>query len=237
MNFEEWLKHTGKKDKTANNYARAITGSISEWASKAQLITNNLSEAASLTEFQSLADKIKQLDIFQERNSVGNGMYSAALNHFSAYLSDLSGEDILEDIESVIGDASLERTEKSTLINARVGQGKFRTQLIDYWKGCALTGFSDTRLLVASHIKPWKKSDNRERLDSFNGLLLIPNLDKVFDLGFITFEETGSIKISGMLENTEQLGIPKDMRVKLTDAHQEYMNFHREYVFEKHCLS
>ena len=60
---------------------------------------------------------------------------------------------------------------------------------------------------------------------------------KVFDLGFITFEETGSIKISGMLENTEQLGIPKDMRVKLTDAHQEYMNFHREHVFEKHYMS
>ena len=64
----------------------------------------------------------------------------------------------------------------------------------------ALTGFTDTRFLVASHIKPWKDANNKERLDSFNGLLLMPNLDKVFDLGFITFKENGKIVISDYLE-------------------------------------
>ena len=160
-------------------------------------------------------------------------MYSAALNQFSAYLSDIFNEDILEDIELIISDTSLNKTERSTLINARVGQGKFRVRVIDHWQCCALTGFSDTRLLVASHIKPWRRSDNRERLDSYNGLLLLPNLDKVFDLGFVTFEEAGDIKISETLENTELLGISKDMRIQLTGAHQGYMDFHREYVFEK----
>ena len=83
--------------------------------------------------------------------------------------------------------SQIDETQKSTLINARVGQGQFRKKLIDYWNGCAVTGFTDTRFLVASHIKPWRSSSDRDRLNEFNGLLLLPNLDKAFDLGFISF--------------------------------------------------
>ncbi|MEE9396449.1 MAG: HNH endonuclease [Methylococcales bacterium] len=164
-------------------------------------------------------------------------MYGAALSQYATYLDDVSGETIQEDIESVINNDTLDNTEKSTLVNARVGQGGFRQQLIDHWQGCALTGFNDTRFLVASHIKPWRESDNRERLDGYNGLLLLPNLDKVFDLGFVTFKATGDIRISKMLENKALLGLSKDMQIRLSDAHQDYMEFHREHVFEKRCGS
>lgn len=235
MNFEDWLQQIGKSERTVRSYSGAISGVISEWACDAGIVDRSLINIQSLQDFRQIAERIKELATFQEKNTRGNGMYSAALNQYAAYLEDVYSETLQEDIEEVFNDAVLEKTEKSMLINARVGQGEFRQKLIDKWHGCALTGFRDTRFLVASHIKPWRASDNRERLDSFNGLLLLPNLDKVFDLGFITFRQRGEIEISRMLEDESLLGVSKDMRIQLDDAHQEYMEFHREYVYEKRC--
>jgi 5-methylcytosine-specific restriction protein A len=56
-------------------------------------------------------------------------------------------------------------------------------------------------LLKASHIKPWRDSDNAERLDIYNGLLLIPNLDSAFDKGYISFDDGGKIIISDMIKD------------------------------------
>ena len=53
-----------------------------------------------------------------------------------------------------------------------------------YHSKCCLCGVDDDALLVASHIKPWAKSDEHEKLDLDNGLLLCPNHDKLFDLAF-----------------------------------------------------
>ena len=85
-------------------------------------------------------------------------MYGAALKQYAAYLADISNETLQEDIEAVLNSANANKTEKSALINARVGQGKYRSDLIDYWGSCALTGFHNVRFLVASHIKPWRDS-------------------------------------------------------------------------------
>jgi predicted restriction endonuclease len=161
-------------------------------------------------------------------------MYSAAMKQFAAYLADISDETLQEDLEEVINRADINKTEKLALISARVGQGKYRSNLIDYWERCALTGFSNVRFLVASHIKPWRKSINQERLDPFNGLLLLPNLDKVFDLGFITFTEQGKIIVSEHLDDAENIGVTRDMSVALENEHQVYMKFHREVMFERY---
>jgi putative restriction endonuclease len=85
---------------------------------------------------------------------------------------------------------------------------------------------------VASHIKPWRKSTNHERLDPYNGLLLLPNLDKAFDLGYISFEDTGRIMISGALEDEEALGVRVTMRLELHNNHRDYMTYHRQWVFK-----
>ena len=136
-------------------------------------------------------------------------------------------------MSDIIEDDAISNTEKLTYISARVGQGIYRHNLIGYWEKCALTGFSDVRFLVASHIKPWHAADNRERLDTYNGLLLLPNIDKVFDLGFITFSEEGKIVVSEHLEEADTLGIRRDMRLDLEDAHLKYMRYHREMMFER----
>jgi predicted restriction endonuclease len=130
-------------------------------------------------------------------------------------------------------DRSIKAADKSSYISARVGQGKYRSKLITYWGKCALTGYSDVRFLVASHIKPWRDSNNTERLDPYNGLLLLPNFDKAFDLGYITFTDKGALIQSDVIENPRILGITKKMKIKVSSQHQDYLAYHRESVFEK----
>jgi predicted restriction endonuclease len=235
MNFEKWLSQIGKSDRTASSYSSAISGSISEWANSAGVIANNLSEVTNAKQLRGITEDIKKLPAFQEKNTKGKGMYSAALNQYAAYLEDLSNEEIQEDIEAVVSSPDTSKTEKTALVNARVGQGKYRADLINYWDGCALTGYGDVRFLVASHIKPWRESNNNERLDPFNGLLLLPNIDKAFDLGFITFAAAGNIIVSEYLEQAGRLGINHDMHLKIIGDHQEYMQFHRDVVYERKC--
>jgi predicted restriction endonuclease len=68
-------------------------------------------------------------------------------------------------------------------------------------------------------------------LNQYNGLLLLANLDKAFDRGYISFLDTGKIVISEKLAEPEVLGINSKMRVSLQRYHQEYLAFHREQVF------
>ncbi len=65
----------------------------------------------------------------------------------------------------------------------------------------------------------------------FNGLLLVPNLDRAFDAGLITFEDDGEIKLSPQLTDPSQLGITPNLRVALAPEHKPFMAFHRTAVF------
>lgn len=230
MTFKNWLISTGLAISSAKKYESAIYGSISGWAEEAGIIKANLIEINDPKDFESLSKKIKELEIFQERNSVGNQMYSAALNRYLEYLIAIENE-VEEDIEKVSKDDSASETEKESLIKSRLGQGAFRKNLLDYWHGCSVTGYHYSKLLVASHIKPWRSSDNNERMDKFNGLLLIPNLDKAFDQGFMSFKKNGDVLISDLLQKPYLLGINTGLRIHISDQHQEYLEYHRDVVF------
>lgn len=146
-------------------------------------------------------------------------------------------DNLVEDINEINQSLGISETTKTALIDARLGQGRYRAKLIDYWKGCAVTTLSEKSLLRASHIKPWRNSNDEERLNVFNGLLLIPNLDLAFDKGFITFDDDGDIKISDRLTETRRtiLKINDDMKIKselLTEKHRAYLHYHRENVYE-----
>lgn len=139
---------------------------------------------------------------------------------------------LIEDIENILGSEISIDTEKENLIKCRIGQGKFRDQLIEYWKSCSITGFKNIDLLIASHIKPWRDSSDIERLDVYNGLLLTPNLDKLFDKGYISFKDNGEILISKDLTDYEALGVKKDMKTAISEQHKRYLEFHRTNIFE-----
>lgn len=139
-----------------------------------------------------------------------------------------------EEVRKVEKDLSLTHTERTSIIQSRVGQGKFRESLISYWNGCSLSNCMMTQVLIASHIKPWCDCNNNERLDVFNGLLLLPNYDKLFDKGYITFDQKGVLVISHLLKSEEQeiLGVEKGMSLnKIEEGHLQYLKYHNDYRF------
>jgi predicted restriction endonuclease len=123
--------------------------------------------------------------------------------------------------------------EKENLTKCRLGQGIFRKSIIDYWSSCSVTKYKNIDILIASHIKPWKSSSNEERLDVYNGFLLTPNLDKLFDKGYISFNDNGEIMIADILKYFEELGLNKSMKIEIEDGHKKYLKFHRENVFQE----
>jgi hypothetical protein len=99
-----------------------------------------------------------------------------------------------DDIDRFRGeiDAIPDITERKEMRKARVGQGRFRQVLLELWGSrCAVTGVEMPSLLTASHIKPWRSASNAERLDPHNGLLVLPQYDRLFDRGFISFSDDG----------------------------------------------
>ncbi len=77
--------------------------------------------------------------------------------------------------------------------------------------------------------------NNNERLDPFNGLMLAPNIDALFDKGLITFDTDGTIKIHPTIdsENQKRLGISRDMKLKIEPESEKYFEYHRNHVFQK----
>lgn len=140
----------------------------------------------------------------------------------------------IDEINKVENSKTLNKTEKESLVKSRIGQGLFRQRLFSYWHSCAITSCNLSWFLMASHIKPWRVSDNQERLDVYNGLLLTPNYDKLFDKGYISFSTEGKIIISPLLTRDDCKGIQLSTYIHLRSIapqHQKYLEYHRE-----HCL-
>ena len=130
-------------------------------------------------------------------------------------------------------------TQRDARGTVRVGQGRFREHVRELWEeSCSVTHLknSDRLNLWASHIKPWRDCSNKERLDRYNGLLLIPNLERLFDSGFITFEkESGKIIISNKLKPRQRqlLGVRPNMKLrKVPRETRKYLEYHRHNLFE-----
>lgn len=122
-------------------------------------------------------------------------------------------------------------TEAERLVIQRIGQTLFRDALLNYWQGkCCVTGLAIPSLLRASHIRPWAKCESDEqRLDVFNGLLLAPHLDALFDGGWVTFADDGQLVTSSELPAAAQelLGVSCSQRILgLSAKHLTYLSYH-----------
>jgi putative restriction endonuclease len=137
----------------------------------------------------------------------------------------------------VNNDTSLDDTTKRAVIQARRGQGKFRSNVFQYEDRCRLTQIVNEQLLIASHIKPWRACQTAaERLDGANGLLLTPHVDRLFDRGFISFNDNGTVLVSKRItpKELESLGLATACQEGTPPLHPEqmkYMGFHRMNVF------
>lgn len=127
----------------------------------------------------------------------------------------------------------LEGKEKEAVVKVRINQDKFREKLINKYKKCCLCNVNMNELLVASHIKPWSISDANEKLDIHNGLLMCPNHDKLFDRGYISFDDTGRILISERLDDNNRMymNITAKMKIDITEENIKYIKYHRKNVF------
>lgn len=140
-------------------------------------------------------------------------------------------------IDAVSSDETLTKTERETIILARIGQGQFRDKILKKYQKCIITGITDSRLLIASHIKPWRSANNSERISSENGILLSPLYDKLFDKGLITFKGNGKVVISNSLSiyDIHLINIDRET-VYLRDMSYELkknMQYHSDKIFIK----
>ncbi|WP_287029661.1 HNH endonuclease [Pseudomonas sp. UBA6310] len=155
-----------------------------------------------------------------------------------------SGQDAFEVLESIEADqvqrdieaSDQPTTRKEQLIQARVGQGTFRAKVLAIETMCRLTGVSDARFLIASHIKPWKDSEDGERLDGNNGLMLAPHVDKLFDRGWITFKDNGTLLVIDAaipVLNSWSLNVSANVG-EFNSEQRVFLKYHRDEVFGKH---
>ena len=158
-----------------------------------------------------------------------------ALPFFAMPQPDDEGKD--DAVQAAIeGRTDIGSTQKQQLIQARRGQGLFKANVARNEKCCRVTGVTHPNLLVASHIKPWSESTDEERLDGCNGLLLAPHIDRLFDRGFISFGDDGSILLSPSLDTTvlDRWSIRRDVNVGAFDPKQQaYLAHHRAVVLRQ----
>lgn len=128
-------------------------------------------------------------------------------------------------------------TETEYLRAQRLGQAKFRADLMKRWSGrCALTRVTMPEILRASHIKAWRDSDAHERTNPHNGLLLAVHIDGLFDRGFMSFDEEGRAIISGAVSahTREVFALNPESRISnLTDENRKFLDFHRNKYGER----
>lgn len=127
--------------------------------------------------------------------------------------------------------------EVTNIKRGRDGQQKYREKLLEQCPFCPFTMVADDRLLIASHIKPWAVADEKERTDPYNGYMLTPTYDRLFDKGFITFTEDRHVHISNFLSNRtcKQLGLEDDKFIQMLPMDKKrikYLEFHRMSVFK-----
>lgn len=166
---------------------------------------------------------------------IGKGVYA-----LTDFIEKVDKEDIgnfeIEKGELVFKKRDL--TERLSETKIRIGQTDFKSALISEMSFCPITGIDDKRLLIASHIKPWSHSDNDERLNPKNGLLLSPLFDQLFDknIGLITFTLRKEILISNKLSkaNIKRFNVCNgqvfdSLPIK---GRENFLEYHRNYIFQ-----
>lgn len=199
----------------------------------------------------------KELDYFKaqmkrrfpyDKNYGGNQGYLYEIpKEFTDFINSLIEEKEKEDISNFTNKSNeIEKIERKELTGreteiireVRANQGTFRRELLKQECKCKLCELSNEKLLIASHIKPWCKSNKYEKLDRDNGFLFCPQHDSVFDKFFITFKEDGRILISEDLskEDRKILNLRDHMQIEITEGNKKYLDWHREEFTFKNNL-
>ena len=123
-----------------------------------------------------------------------NGRWDELAFESERLIAELQGGKIEEQsVDNIIPPGMI----RECTIKQRVNQIFFRKAVLTSYRfACCITGLSNSSLLIASHIKPWKLSDETEKTNPCNGLCLNSLHDRAFDQGFITVTPDYKIYIS-----------------------------------------
>lgn len=138
--------------------------------------------------------------------------------------------DVAGDLGQIENRKDIKATTKTRLVDARLGQGRFRRDLERIWgHRCAVSGCGVSEVLRASHILAWCDSNDAEKLDSANGLLLRADIDALFDRGLISFTDAGTMLVAERLSPSDRalLGVPQRLRQRPAAVHLSYLARHR----------
>ena len=126
-------------------------------------------------------------------------------------------------------------------ISVRVDQPLFRSAVLgNFGYTCCLTGATEEKLLEASHIIPWSEDENK-RLDPGNGLCLTVTYHKLFDQGYLTFDEQYNVVVTERIdklseETRRQLQAIRGKRIRIPKNHQlrpDALAHHRNKIFNR----
>ena len=157
----------------------------------------------------------------------------------ASFVANIEAVDNLEadqEQKAVEGRTDIGPTQKAQLVQSRRGQGIFKANVRLNETKCRVTGLSDPRFLIASHIKPWSQCSDREKLDGCNGLLLSPHIDRLFDKGWISFTDQGDILFSTKIGASvlDLWGLARSQNVgRFSPEQSVYLEFHRNSVFRR----
>ena len=185
---------------------------------------------------QELAEKIFELGGTERTDEKPKAAVARQKKKQSLFAKRVERELKEDKIEKEIEDSPhLGETEKKGVTTSRRGQGKFRKNVMRRGPRCRVTGVSEPHL-IASHIKPWSVSTNDERIDGNNGLMLAPHIDHLFNDGFISFDDDGTLLISSALDTKvfTMWNLDSTLNVgPFTSEQAHYLAYHRTEIFEK----
>ena len=118
-------------------------------------------------------------------------------------------------------------------VNCRIGQKRFRDELLKKWDyKCPITGIDDTSILISSHILPWSESNEKEKVDPNNGILLSPLFDALFDKNLISFKDDGTMIFSSKIskENKTKLNLKSVNKIRIRREMLPYLKIHRNQL-------
>jgi hypothetical protein len=148
-------------------------------------------------------------------------------------------EDALQ--ASIAENETISETTRKALIQARRGQGIFKSNVARFEHECRITHVHNPTHLIASHIKPWRESSDDERLAGGNGLLLTPSIDHLFDRGFISFGDDGEVLVSPVADTDSlpRMGLICERPVfagRFNTDQRHFLDYHRQEIFLKSAL-
>lgn len=156
---------------------------------------------------------------------------------FADYFGEVDHPFVIKNEQKIIESSNTNVTERTQLQKARVGQGDYRAKLLEQCPFCPITLISDDRLLIASHIKPWALSNDKEKIDPKNGFMFTPTIDRLFDRGFLSFTNDKRTILSPFLSNMtySKLGISDNKLITHLpiEGREKYLEFHRSEILKK----